>query len=114
MDVRIKRHIKIKGNANPYDPEWEMYFERRLEKETTEKLRYRSRIYDLWHQQNGICPVCREHITEESGWHKHHIIWRTDGGRDTNENLVLLHPNCHRQVHSQKWKVGKLGLEKGP
>jgi RNA-directed DNA polymerase len=114
MDVRIKRHIKIKGNANPYDPEWKMYFERRLEKETIEKLRYRSRIYDLWHQQNGICPVCREHITEESGWHKHHIIWRTDGGRDTNENLVLLHPNCHRQVHSQKWKVGKLGLEKGP
>ncbi|MBF0451134.1 MAG: reverse transcriptase N-terminal domain-containing protein [Candidatus Magnetomorum sp.] len=53
-------------------------------------------------------------ITEESGWHKHHIIWRTDGGRDTNENIVLLHPNCHRQVHSQKWKVGKLGLEKGP
>jgi len=30
MDVKIKRHIKIKGLANPYDPEWEIYFERRL------------------------------------------------------------------------------------
>jgi RNA-directed DNA polymerase len=29
-DVPIKRHIKIKGEANPYDPEWEPYFEYRL------------------------------------------------------------------------------------
>jgi RNA-directed DNA polymerase len=25
MDVAIKRHIKIKNGANPYDPEWEIY-----------------------------------------------------------------------------------------
>ena len=30
MDVAIKRHIKIKNGANPYDPEWEIYFEGRL------------------------------------------------------------------------------------
>jgi RNA-directed DNA polymerase len=23
--VRIKRHIKIKGAVNPYDPQWEFY-----------------------------------------------------------------------------------------
>ena len=28
-DVNIKRHVKIMNNANPYDLEWEMYFERR-------------------------------------------------------------------------------------
>src|SRR6266403_888274 len=28
--VPIERHTKIKGDANPYDPTWEMYFEERL------------------------------------------------------------------------------------
>jgi RNA-directed DNA polymerase len=29
QSVAIKRHIKIKGNANPYDPLWDTYFEKR-------------------------------------------------------------------------------------
>lgn len=38
------------------------------------------------------------------GWHKatcdvHHIIPRKDGGGDENTNLVILCPNCHREVH---------------
>jgi RNA-directed DNA polymerase len=28
--VRIVRHVKIRGDANPYDPDWELYFEERL------------------------------------------------------------------------------------
>src|SRR5205814_10668610 len=27
----ITRHVKIRGEANPYDPEWESYFEKRLD-----------------------------------------------------------------------------------
>lgn len=113
MDVRIKRHVKIKGHANPYDPEWEIYFERRRDRKTTESLKGRRRIFKLWQQQNGLCPTCQQNITDETQWHKHHIIWRTHGGSDANDNLVLLHPNCHRQVHSRKWKVDKPGLTKG-
>src|SRR5437868_9612082 len=26
----IKRHTKVQGAANPYDPAWEVYFEKRL------------------------------------------------------------------------------------
>ena len=29
-DIPIRRHTKVKGAANPYDPEWETYFEERL------------------------------------------------------------------------------------
>jgi len=29
------------------------------------------------------------------------------GDKDGAENRVLLHPNCHNQVHSQKLKVAK-------
>jgi RNA-directed DNA polymerase len=54
-----------------------------------------------------------EPITEITEWHRHHIVWRANGGKDTTENLVLLHPECHRQVHSQKLEVVKPRLEKG-
>ena len=29
-DIPIRRHTKIKGDANPFNPEWEEYFENRL------------------------------------------------------------------------------------
>jgi 5-methylcytosine-specific restriction endonuclease McrA len=29
------------------------------------------------------------------------VIWRSKGGTNRTENLVLLHPNCHIQLHSQ-------------
>ena len=38
MDVRIKRHVKIRGLANPYDPAWEEYFERRQHKLAEQNL----------------------------------------------------------------------------
>lgn len=112
-DVRIKRHIKIKGLANPYDPEWEMYFEKHLDRKTSDSMKGRGKIYHLWMEQKGSCPVCRQKFDDPTEWHKHHITWRVFGGRDTKDNLVLLHPNCHRQVHSRKWKVVKPGPSRG-
>ena len=39
--------------------------------------------------------------------------WRTHGGKDTIENRVLVHPNCHQQIHSQELDVGKPRPAKG-
>ena len=43
------------------------------------------------------CSIC--------GWNKsscdiHHIIPHKDGGSDSNSNLCILCPNCHRLVHT--------------
>jgi RNA-directed DNA polymerase len=111
--VPIKRHIKIKGEANPYDPAWEEYFERRLDVKMDATLEGRRQLLSLYKQQEGICPICHQEITEITEWHRHHIIWRSNGGRDTAENLVLLHPECHRQVHSRKLEVVKPRPAKG-
>jgi len=62
---------------------------------------------EIWQEQNGICPLCNQKITKLTGWHNHHIVWRVNGGSDKAENRVLLHPNCHRQVHSQMLEVAK-------
>ena len=105
--VLIKRHTKIRGQANPYDPEWEIYFEERLGAKMYDDLQGRKQLLHLWEEQNGICPICGTKITLASGWHNHHIVWRSKGGPDTADNRVLLHPNCHRKVHSQRLHVEK-------
>jgi RNA-directed DNA polymerase len=103
----IRRHVKIRGEANPYDPAWEVYFEKRLGVKMKDNLSGRRKLLYLWKEQDGICPVCNQKITELTGWHNHHIIWRSKGGSDKAENRVLLHPNCHRQVHNRGITVGK-------
>lgn len=105
--VPIKRHTKIKGAANPYDPAWEAYIERRLDVKMETNIKGRRQLLYLWKQQHGLCPICHEKITAITGWHSHHVIWRVNGGRDTAKNRMLLHPECHRQVHSQGLTVVK-------
>jgi RNA-directed DNA polymerase len=103
----IRRHTKLRETANPYDPAWEIYFETRLGVKMSNSLRGRRKLGYLWRQQNGLCPVCGQKITTLTGWHNHHIVQRVYGGSDEVENRVLLHPECHRQVHSQRLPVAK-------
>jgi RNA-directed DNA polymerase len=106
-DVPIRRHIKIQGDANPYDPAWESYFELRWGLRMAQHLKGRRQLLRLWKEQEGRCAVCHQRITPLTGWHSHHLVWRTHGGADRAENRILLHPNCHAQVHSQGLTVVK-------
>jgi RNA-directed DNA polymerase len=105
--VPIKRHTKICGEANPYDPAWESYYEKRLDVKMVDTLKGKQWLSHLWKEQGGLCPVCHQRITKLTGWHRHHLLWRSKGGSDTQENCVLLHPTCHQQVHSQGVSVTK-------
>jgi RNA-directed DNA polymerase len=105
--VRIERHTKLRAEANPYDPAWETYFEKRLDVQMAARLQAKRWLSYLWREQHGLCPVCQQPITKITGWHSHHILWRSKGGRDSAENRVLLHPTCHQQVHRQGLFVGK-------
>jgi RNA-directed DNA polymerase len=99
-DTPIKRHTKIKAEANPYAPEDEMYFEQRLEYAWRRSDEGKRKTLTLWLGQSKRCPMCKQLITFETGWNIHHVIERHKGGSDAMDNLVLLHPNCHRQLHS--------------
>ena len=92
---------------------WEPYFEERLGVKMAGTLAGRWTLRLLWKEQGGICPVCNQKITTVTGWHNHHIVWRTHGGKDTIENRVLVHPTCHQQIHSQELDVGKPRPAKG-
>jgi len=98
-NTKIIRHIKIKGEYNPFNPKWEEYSEKRFCKLQMKHIKHRKRLLNVWKAQNGKCPCCEERITVESGWNLHHIVKRISGGTENLSNLKLLHPNCHRQVH---------------
>jgi RNA-directed DNA polymerase len=106
-DVGIQRHVKVKGEANPYDPVWESYFKRRSDAAMADLLGDRPYLLMLWERQRGLCPSCGQKIEQPSGWHNHHVVRRVDGGGEGLFNRVLLHPNCHQQVHSQESEVSR-------
>ncbi|MDQ2695909.1 MAG: reverse transcriptase domain-containing protein, partial [Pseudomonadota bacterium] len=85
-DTPIQRHVKIKAEANPYDPQWETCFEDRLGLKMKESHNGRGRLFRLWWSQGKRCPVCGERITKISGWHVHHITPRHEGDKDIPSN----------------------------
>jgi RNA-directed DNA polymerase len=101
-DFKITRHTKIKADANPYDPSCEVYFEKREADHWSKSNAGRKKLVSLWKRQQGRCPCCRQLVTKATGWHVHHIVRKTDGGSNKWDNLVLLHPNCHVQIHNQQ------------
>lgn len=53
---------------------------------------------------NGYCQLCggKAPFNDKYGnpyLETHHIIWLSNGGKDTIENTVALCPNCHRKMH---------------
>ena len=95
-DTPIQRHIKIKADANPHDPQWERYFESRWGKKMLNSARGRAKLYRVWLRQDGMCPACQEPITKGIPWDVRYIVKRADGGTDAASNLKMHHLNCCR------------------
>lgn len=103
----IERRKKIKGEYNPYDPNWEMYGETLRQERMLSMMRYRKEWAKLYIDQCGLCAHCGCEMDFDTGWHDHHIEYRVHGGTDVLRNRVLLHPDCHAQVHSLNLTVKK-------
>jgi len=103
----IKRHVKVKGEANPYDPTYETYFEEREGAHMLETFRGTRTLRFLWHEQRGLCTLCNTKITRITGWRLHYCVARVKGGSTGAANCVLLHPECHDRVHRQRLPVSK-------
>ncbi|MHB1701436.1 MAG: group II intron reverse transcriptase/maturase [Acidobacteriaceae bacterium] len=93
-DTPIQRHVKIKADANPHDPQWEQYFESRWGKKMLNSSRGRRKIYRVWLKQDGLCSDCQELITKYSLWDVRYIVKKSEGGTDAARNLRMHHLNC--------------------
>lgn len=50
-----------------------------------------------------LCEICGN-----KGHHKHHIISKSKGGKNTKDNLTFLCASCHMEVHK---KDGNITIE---
>ena len=84
----------------------EVMMEARGERHPTELAQFMGvrlalcKLLRLWRNQNKRCTLCDQLITKETGWNIHHRTPKCEGGADNFVNLILLHPNCHRQLHA--------------
>lgn len=102
--IPIERHTLVRQEYNPYDLQWQPYFEERQRSRTSKAMKEKCQ-YQIWKNQGMICPVCRQPITDDTDYDIHHIFEQSKGGTDDPSNLVMLHINCHRQVHNPKEEV---------
>jgi RNA-directed DNA polymerase len=89
-DTPIVRHTKIKGAASPYNGDWTYWSKRRGEYPETP-----NRVASLIKKQKGICPHCGLYFTSTDIVEVDHIKPTSVGGKDTYDNLQLLHKHCH-------------------
>lgn len=91
VDTKIIRHTKVRSDANPYDKEWDAYFEEREGYKLFENMNGRKTLVKMWTKQNGLCPICNAKVTKATGWRMHKD--------DTTKVKFIVHPNCHEELH---------------
>jgi len=98
-DTVVNRHTKIRSDANPYSRQDELYFEQRQIKRWKEGKMQRGKLRLIGERQSYRCPICHQIFKDSDDWDIHHVVRRVDGGGDEIDNLLMLHPGCHRQIH---------------
>jgi len=106
-DMKIVRHVKVRGDYNPFHPKDLAYGEKLRVQRMGETI-WSSQRASLWFDQGGKCAHCEQEIDiADENMDDHHIVYRQLGGSDALSNRVLLHPICHRRVHALGLKVIK-------
>lgn len=63
-------------------------------------------------RDNYTCQCCKGK-RKDSKLEVHHIVFRSQGGSDNQENLITLCHTCHSLLHSGKISLDKVGIKKG-
>lgn len=98
-DTPILRYTKVKDRHSPLDPSLTDYWEKRNTSTGKTRFAQGSKYERVYKWQKGVCPVCGEHILVDDLYEVHHIQPIKDGGSDRENNLVILHKDCHKSKH---------------
>jgi RNA-directed DNA polymerase len=91
-DTPIRRHVKVKGGASPFDGHLRYWPQRLTVHPLTGSL-----VGALLRRQQGRCSWCRRSFIDGEAWEVDHLIPRRLGGSDHSSNKQLLHRQCHQQ-----------------
>jgi RNA-directed DNA polymerase len=93
----IQRHVLVKGKASHDDPELREYWQQRYKAMTRNLMSGKRRIA---RKQAAVCPVCGNPLINGEELQTHHKKPVKEGGKNSYDNLQLLHLYCHQQIHS--------------
>lgn len=100
--ISLENYVSVSYGRNVYNPADREYF---LDRKLNRLIKKKTAREALYKRQQGICPICGENIAFgdwDEPLHVHHLIARKDGGKDVISNLMLLHEECHIQVHGEE------------
>ena len=86
----IVRHTKVKGDVSPYNGDWRYWSQRR-----GKYVGIPSNIATLMKKQKGKCSHCGLYFKDGDIQEIDHIIPKKLGGKNSYNNLQLLHRHCH-------------------
>jgi RNA-directed DNA polymerase len=89
-DTPIVRHVKVKGESSPYDGNL-VYWSTRM----GNNPEMPSRVSKLLKKQKGKCVHCGMFFREDDVMEVDHRTPKSKGGKDSFDNLDLLHRHCH-------------------
>ena len=96
-DTHIRRHIKVKGRATPYDGNLRYWSQRLKDHPLTD-----STLGRLLFQQHGQCARCGLTFTDRDLIEVDHILRPAQGGEDRATNKQALHRHCHDQKTAEE------------
>jgi RNA-directed DNA polymerase len=95
--IPIERHIMIKFDNSPDNPQLKQYFEQRDEKEfKANNVLHKQKMAKA---QKYKCRICNQSLIGEEELETNHIVPEKIGGKSQYFNLELLHISCHIQHH---------------
>jgi len=64
---------------------------------------YRKVCAEVDKRDAKVCRVCR--IWDGGALHHHHIVFRSQGGKDTTDNICIVCAGCHTDIHDRRIRV---------
>jgi len=104
-DTNIRRFTKIKSEANPFDTNWNRYFEERETDKMKVSLKGRHIMKNLFYNQSGNCAHCGKKLTVDSGCMVHEV--KSEG----RTYKLMVHPYCHKELHSLETELSRFSQE---
>jgi len=101
QSTEIKRHVKVKGNASPYDGDW-IYWSTRMGEHPEVSVR----VATLIKRQKGKCAHCENYFKDGDSLEVDHIIPKSKGGKNEYKNWQLLHRHCHDKKTATDGSLG--------
>src|SRR6266550_3466295 len=94
----IERHVLVKGRASPDDPSLKDYWTKRQAAQAKDLTFSKQKLAK---RQHGRCPECGDSLFNEEELQVHHLLARSQGGKNSYSNLALVHLLCHQHIHAK-------------